>query len=285
MSHTGNWSNKILHCVSTNARAVQDTSKMSTATFGLTKPLQCPDDYGMYISCISANIPYSFWSIPNPIVINFTYGAGNTAANLTIAAGNPSAVQVATMLTHSNSGLVCTYSTLSGCFTFAVGATNQITFPAQPNLAYIGVPVAGKSIPAGALAYQAPLTPKISGPRAIMVNTNIPLDVTSAGCGNAQTLCFVPVDVEPGNFIIYKPYSWARQVVKTNYIPEIVVSLCDESGAALDLKGQDWSIDLCFELLVPPDMQNQTFTELPGGGTLYDALRRTPEQTKKYVAL
>lgn len=284
-SQAGSWAPKLLHLSSSNARFISNPLTMSSATFIMSKPISVPQDYQMYISCVASVIPYSFWSIPTAIVIPITYGVSNTARNLTIPAGNLSASAVATALTDTvTSGLTVTYSTGTGVFTFSAGATNSITFPAQAVNNIIGVSVSGLTIATNGSS-QAVGIPQIGGTRAVEVNTNIPIDTTTAGSGTGQTLCYIPVDTNPNNYIIYKPYNWVRQVAKTNYIQEITVTLSDENGALLDMKGANWSIDLLFELLVPPDMVNKDFTEMPSGGDLFSALSRSTAQNKKFINL
>lgn len=282
-SQAGSWAPKVLHLSSSNARFLPNPLTMSSATFLLNKPISVPQNYQMYISCISSVIPFSFWSIPTAIVIPFTYGVSNTARNLTIPAGNQSATQIATALTDTaTSGLTVTYSAATGVFTFSAGATNSITFPAQAVNNIIGVSVAGLTIAVNSSS-QAIGVPQISGTRAVEVNTTIPLDTTTAGSGTAQTLCYIPVDVNQNSYIVYKPYNWVKQVCKSNYIQEITVSLSDENGAPLDMKGANWSVDLCFELLVPPDMVNKDFSEMPVGGDLFSAAARSTSNTKKFI--
>lgn len=287
MSHTGSWSPKVLHLASDKAAFNPNTQTNSTATFTLSRPIHVPADYQMHISCVSAVIPYSFWSIPFALSIPITFGPSNTASTLTIPAGNYSAVAIAqTFLTHALSGLTATYSNPLGAFVFQTNGTNQVTFPAQQVNLNIGVPATGRTIAIGS-SYTAPLAPLILGTKAISVNTDIPLDTCTAGVGNNQTLCFIPVDAEPNHYILYKPGQGIpiRQICQTNYISSITVSLQDESGNLLDMKGIPWALDLAFELLTPPDMEGKSFTEAVEGGSLWDASRRTPAQTKAYLAL
>jgi hypothetical protein len=238
------------------------------------------------VSCISATIPYSFWSVPTGINIPFTWGPSNVGPiNLTIKAGNYSALQVASQLSSATSGHTCTYDSALGTFLFTTNGTNQITFPAQAVNAIIGMPIAGQTIPLSSSA-QAPQAPQILGTKAIQVNTNIPLDTITGGSGNNLTLCFIPVNAIPNYFITYQPNENAvKQMVKTNYISSIDITLADESGNPLDFKGIPWAVDLCFELFTPPDVQGQSFTTQVEGGDLYSASRRTPAQSKAYIAL
>ena len=287
MSHTGSWGPKLLHCASDRAFFNPDPTKNGTATFNLSRPIHVPSDYQMHISCISAVVPYSFWSIPTAVSIPFTFGVANNPAALTIPAGNYSAVTIATKnLTNSSAGLTTEYDPSLGVFKFLTGATHQVTFPPQAVNLLIGIPQAGHTI-ATSGDYYAPMAPVILGTKAISVNTDIPLDTVSAGTGNAQTLCFIPVDAEPNDLIVYKPGQGIpiRQICKTNYISSITVTLMDESGKPLDFKGVPWAVDLCFELLTPPDMEGKSFTEAVEGGTLFDASKRTPAQSKAYLAL
>ena len=283
-SQAGSWAPKVLHLSSSNARFIPNSLMMSSATFQLNKPITVPQNYQMFISCISAVIPFSFWSISTAIVIPFTYGVSNTARNLTIPSGNQSASQVATALTDVTSGLTVSYSAATGVFTFSAGATNSITFPAQAVNSLIGVSTSGLTIATNGQS-QAIGVPQIAGPRAVEVNTSIPLDTTTAGSGTAQTLCYIPVDTNPNNYIVYKPYNWVKQIAKTNNFQEITVSLCDENGAALDMKGANWSVDICLELCTPPDMVNKDFTEMPAGGDLFSAAARSTAQSKKFINL
>lgn len=287
MSHTGTWGPKVLHLASDKAAVNPDPTKNGTATFNLSRPIYVPADYGLYISCISAVVPYSFWSVPTALTIPITYGAGNTPRNLTVPAGNYSAPAIGTnYLSDATSGLTVAYNASTGVFVFQTNGTNQITFPAQAANLNIGIPASGLTI-ATSSSYTAPLAPLILGTKSISVNTDIPLDTCTAGVGNAQTLCFIPVDAQPNQYIVYKPGQGIpiKQVCRTNYISSITVSLQDESGNNLDFKGVPWAIDLCFELLTPPDVAGVSFTEQVEGGSLFDASRRTPAQTKAYCAL
>ena len=285
MSHTGSYGPKVLHCASDKARFNADTTKNSSASFVLSRPIEVPSDYGILVSCISATIPYSFWSVPTAITIPITYGVGNTARNLTIKAGNYSSIQIASQLTDGTSGLTVTYDSATGVFTFATDPTHQVTFPAQNINAIIGMPVAGQTI-AISSSVAAPQAPQILGTKAIQVNTNIPLDTITAGSGNNLTLCYIPVNANPNNMITYEPNGQAiKQMCKTNYISSIEITLADEAGNPIDFKGVPWALDLCFELYTPPDMTGQSFTTNVEGGDLFSASRRTPAQTKAYVAL
>lgn len=287
MSHTGHFAPRLLHLESSRARYNPDTTKNSSATFGLSRPITVPADYGLYVSCISAQIPYSFWGIPTAVGIPITYGASNTARTLTIPAGNYSAVQIASALTDTGvSGLTVTYDFALGTFKFTTNGTNQVTFPAQAVNLQIGIPASGQSI-AISSSYQAPYAPQLLGPKAIQLNTSIPIQTTTAGCGTGQTLCFIPIDVSNNNLIVYKPGTGIpiKQYCESNYIDSITVSLNDEYGNPLDFKGLNWAIDICFELFTPPDMQGVSFTEQVEGGDLYSAIRRNPAQTRAYAAL
>lgn len=292
MSHTGNWAPKVIHCASDFTPNNPDRSLNSTATFQLSRPVYVPADYQMSISCISAVIPYSFWTIPTAIAIPFSYTgsvSGSTLtqfANMTIPAGNYSAPALATLLSHSNSNLTVTYNSSLGVFQFTTGGTFSITIPAQAVNTFIGLPASGQSIAVNS-TITAPLCPQIMGPKAISINTDIPLNTVTAGVGNAQTLCFVPVDVNPNQYIVYRPGNGIpiKQIVQTNYISEVRITLLDEAGNPLDFKGLPWAVDLCFELLTPPDMVGHSYTEQVEGGSLFDANRRTPAETRAYVAL
>ena len=288
MSHTGSWAPKLIHLASDRAQLNRDTTKNSSATFTLARPIHVPADYQMYIYCVNAIIPYSFWSIPTAVSIPILYGAGNTPLTLTVPAGNYSAPALATILTTSGApaGLTVSYDVNLGVFTFQTGGTHAVTFLAQPQNLYIGIPAAGISIAISTL-YTAPLAPSIIGTKCICLNTDIPISTISAGTGTAQTLCFIPVDVNPYSLIVYKPGQGipVKQIVSTNYISSITITLTDEAGNPIDFKGLHWSCDLCFELLTPPDMQDKSFTEIVEGGSLFDASKRTPAQSKAYLAL
>jgi hypothetical protein len=240
----------------------------------------------MNISVISAVIPYSFWAIPTATLIPITYGVSNQTRNLTIKAGNYSATQIATQLTDSTAGLTVTYDSGTGFFNFATNASNQVTFPAQAVNSYIGISTSGVTIPLNTSLYVPPLAPNISGPRAIQVQTSIPIENTNTGAGGNATLCWVPIDVNPNNFIVYKPGSGIpiKQIAKCNSFNDITITLTDETGTQLDFKGVPWSVDICFEILVPPDSIGKDYAELTLGGGLFDAMARGNKATKKFIS-
>lgn len=240
------------------------SSKYATATFvggarfQLQQPIAIPDEYELYVSVVSASIPFSFYSIPASVV---TYTINGSTVNLSIPAGNWSASDLCGYLTDSNVSTI--YTTQTGFFTMS--SQTAITLSAS-NLFGINTPTTGTSI-------TSTVIPDIAGTRFINILTNLGTDFIGAGSvPNAPVLASIPVSVGPNYLNTYLPGVTPRLRIKSNSINALQVHLTDDDLNPLNLNGGQWAMTLYFEISPGPDTPAM-FSEAPKGMNLFEATR------------
>ena len=250
------WTPRTCYISSKYATAVYNSTFNSSARFQLQQPISVPDDYELYVSVVSASIPFSFYAVPASVV---TYTLNGTAVNLSIPAGNWSATDLAGYLTDSN--VSTSYSTQTGFFTMTCGSAVTVS---PSTLFGITAATTGTSISSAVI-------PDIAGTRFINVLTNLGTDFVGAGSlPNAPVLASIPVSVAPNYLNTYLPGAPPKLRIKTNTLSSLDVQLTDDDLNLLNLNGGQWALTLFFEIMPGPDSPS-VFSEAPRGMNLFDA--------------
>jgi hypothetical protein len=119
---TPSFNPRTIHCSSKYAEFNYDTT-MTKCNFQLNVPITVPQEYELHVSVLMANIPFSFYSVPATTI---TYTVGGTNNTWSIAAGNWSGTDIASILT--NSSVQVTFVTQTGLFNFKA-LTGTVVLP------------------------------------------------------------------------------------------------------------------------------------------------------------
>lgn len=253
---------RVIHCSSRYATIVYDGTK-AKCSFELNRVLSIPEEYELYVSILSAAIPYTYYSIPQT---TFTYTVGGTNQSLTLSAGNWSGFDIAAKLTNSHFALLFTPQT--GLFTFTNKTANTIVINPSSilglNTAYTLTANQSRN---------SQIIPDIAGTRYINIVSNLATDTIAAGNTPATSGCIlsIPVAELPGELICYSPNNLVRHKLRENHISTLEITICDSNFQQLNLNGCDWELDILIEVNIPA--KGIQYNESPGGLDLFAATR------------
>lgn len=269
---------RTIHLSSKYADTNYDTMNPQSGkcSFQLNKPIYVPQEYEIHLSVISANIPYSFYGIPNPIIIRMIQNSSDIIY-ATIPAGNWSANDIAGFLTASS--ITCTFVPQTGKFTFANSGLVINTFPSITGnsssstivLATLGL-LTAKSISASS-SLISDCTPDIFGTRYVNILSTLATESITAGTTTVSSgvLASIPINTSPGNFINFMPNNLVRNTLKESSITNFDITLCDSNMVPLLLNNVSWEMDILVEVFIPFGI-NQTYNEAPSGD-LFSSVR------------
>jgi len=259
---------RTVFCSSAYPEFKYDPNNTTKCNFQLNVPVSIPQEYELHVSVLLANIPFSFYAIPQTTI---TYTVGGTNNNWTIPAGNWSGTDIATLLT--NSSVQVTFVTQTGLFNFKA-LTGTVVLPVSTLL---GIN-ASLSISSGATK-AAQQMPDIAGTRFIHILSSLNTDCITTGTTpvGSGVLASVPVNAAPNNFIIYQPNNLVKNKLRESHLTNFDITLVDSNMNPLNMNNVNWEIQLLIEVVVP---NNKTYNEAPTGDLFNAAAMYHPRQIK-----
>ena len=228
-----------IHLNSQFASLLVDSSKRSHVWFVFNEPVRIPRAYKFLVSLTECAIPCSWYTVNETNnVLTFSEGPP-----ITLPVGNWDATSIANYVTIG--GIPCTYVSETNKF--------QFTRPAQEPMLYLGPKstIFGFTGPSTA-AYNPLLSDTgidLSGSRSVFIKTNlVTQNIDSFHKGRSGVLAKIPVDVNPGEILMYSNPIGFKQAIQTKTINVLEVSVLDESHSEIDFNGLDWSMTLQFDV-------------------------------------
>lgn len=238
-------------------------TKRSTIQCNLGKDaFTVPADQDCLLNVITAEIqfstsaPYTFDSIPT-FSIYGDNGSGNNFTAQTLAGINTTtSYTVATMITaltgqtytHGTKTLTLTVALVSGQFNlnFSVsGGTGSYVFTFnQMNIPQLGLngSLTGTT-PTFVLPYSAPSAPMMQ-PKYFLVRSPDLQTMYSQAIAKIQN-----IPPQSGTYIYYQNFSDFDTRVLSSYVGTFQLTLYDEDGNPMNLRGGDWSINIQFKFV------------------------------------
>jgi len=222
--------------------AIVGTQRVS---FLLNNPVQIPLESHATVGLSNMSIPRAWYNVTattNDIVVN--------SVLYSITPGNYSATSLATALTTALSPLSVTVTynvTLLG-FTFACASPITITFAGTSMARQLGI----SQTLGPALQLVSDVAIDLAGTRSIHVvidNMNSTLRESYLAGSYSSTLDVVPVTVQAGSIVNYisQVIKWIPIRVGAS-ISEIIVSIVDDNGDLLDLRGAHYELTIAFRI-------------------------------------
>ena len=253
---------KTIHLSSKYANGFGDGTK-GKCTFQLSKPINIPGEYEVHLAVLSAVIPVSWYGISQLTTITYILNGVNT--NWILPAGNWSGTDIALKFTNANINVTFTQQT--GLFTFKNLGSFGLTVPISSILGTTSAKVLA-SLNATA---NSDVLPDIAGTRFVNITSSINTENITAGMVPAGSgiISSVPVNVQPGNFIIFGPSNSVQNKLRETSLQDIDITLCDSSMTQLNMNGCDWEIDLILSVY----SDTKDYTETPMGN-LFSATKQ-----------
>lgn len=141
-----------------------------------------------------------------------------------------------------------TDSMMSFLFSAGSGETKEFSFVACPNSAYSMLGLSNYAEVAPVSSYQCTQVANLQKTNAIYITSNvIPPVVQSTFFNGSQVLAKVQVNKDAGNYLCYEDKSDSYTPLRDAYISEMKLTLIDDRGIPIDLRGADWSCELSFQ--------------------------------------
>jgi len=224
--------------------------------------IEIPDQHTIMLSVQHAIIPYSFYNINSKnnmmtiqeIVVDGNGAQINTITNtLYISSGNYNAYQLAFYLATLFVGgrMSVTYDVIKNKFTF-VNTTYNFKFLSAFSSCQelLGLDTNDLYNTSALKSYTSQNLINLAPIRCICLSTNL-----QTGCiNNSQQseqniLCSIPVDAQPYSIITYKNSSNFRVNLYDNNFNNISIKLVDDTGLAIDLNQQYFSLTLQLDII------------------------------------
>jgi hypothetical protein len=246
-------------------------SGTSVVSFVLQNPISLPPHSQGAIALVNMSVPRSWYNVTaatNTLTLN--------GVDYTVSPANYGATSLASALTAALSTVpvTVTYSSLTLGFVFTSAIPISITYATTTMWKQLGV--ASDLGPATTL--QSDRAIDLAGTRSIHITmTNLPstLRESFAGGSMGSTLDVVPVTVQAGSIVNFVSQQLRWTPLQNGWtLSSTTVSMLDDSGQLLDLRGADWELTLAVREFPPetiPDMQSEmhavtSVTEGDGAG-------------------
>lgn len=224
--------------------------------------IETQDQHTFLISVQHAIIPYSFYNINSKnnmmtiqeIVVDGNGAPVSTITNtLYIASGNYNAYQLASYLSTLFVGnrMTVSYDVIKNKFKF-VNTTYNFKFLSAFSTCQelLGLDTNDLYNTSALFSYTSQNVINLASVRCICLATNL-----QTGCinNNAQSeqniLCSIPVDGQPYSLITYKNTSNFKVNLYDNNFNNISIKLVDDTGSAIDLNSQFFSLTLQLDII------------------------------------
>jgi hypothetical protein len=221
----------------------------------------------IFVSVISATIPYSFYNIndstnllvifinTNIVYINIPNGNYNVNTlmnqlNISLSLYN---ITVSYNKTSNKFTFKCPISfifgKLSTCFQFLgfkEPKTNEELFSTENSFNYTALQDAS-----GNYILESVIPVNMSAYQYLYIYSNLTTYnfAKYPDINKTKLLCSIPIDVQPNGMILYKNHNNFRSNTYSSMIPDLKIQICDEDGDLIDLNDSCWSMVLQFDIV------------------------------------
>lgn len=205
----------------------------------------------LYISLISASIPYTFYNI-NILNNLLSYTINGVTTNVSIPQGNYNISQFIAKMQSLLPNFTISYDSITSKLTFTNTLNQNFTFNSQTStiMRLLGFPPKqdGNSVNSVLIC---PEPVNLVFTSNISIYSNIRSKSFNTNSANRQfLLCTIPIETQPFSMIVYKNYYGTYKVnTYQNMLESIQIRICDDNGNELDINNADYTITLQFDVI------------------------------------
>ena len=268
--------------LNSRSATITDTTKMSKMSFKLNDTLCCPQEYNMYVSLVSAEIPNTMYNtaiVPisftvdnsnNKVFLGLFYQNTNTITTITLTNGVYQGINGFNSIAFQLSKAYYYSQTINGIIdpvpinlSVIYNPTIQLfTLNSDRNSAYqasIYIQVLGNggtsggtytflSFPFNTLNVQPYQTSGfVSSTRYLLLASNLNTPNQAVGVSKQSIIDKIPVDVPLFSYIFYKNWLLYRTRISNRHIDTIQLTLLDDQGNEANLNSSNWSCTIQVE--------------------------------------
>ena len=219
----------------------------SDCNFFLNNRLEIPSQHTIYVSVVSANIPYSFYSINSNNNL-FSYTINNVVYSLNITAGNYNALSLVSFLNSNlQIGFSCSYNTITNKITFT--HTNS-EFTINTNSTCLAILGITKTFTSSSKTLTGDTCMNLQTVQTIYMLTNLNVgNMCLCNINRSNVLVSIPVTGHPNSNIVYFNQNNFRNNMYSNIINFINIKLVDQVHNALDMNGLHWTVTIQLDIV------------------------------------
>ena len=219
----------------------------SDCNFFLNNRLEIPNQHTVYVSVVSANIPYSFYSIHSNNNF-FSYMINSVVYTFTITPGNYNALNLVSFLNSNlQSGFSCSYNNITNKITFT--HTNS-EFTIHSNSTCLNILGITKTFTSSSKILTGDTCVNLQTVQTIYMLTNLNVgNMCLCNINRSNVLTSIPVIGQPNSNIVYFNQNNFRNNMYSNVINFIHLKLTDQFHNALDLNGQHFHCTLQLDIV------------------------------------
>ena len=235
-----------IHLDSRNAISYNN-NLTSDCYFFFNNRLEIPSQHTIYISVISASIPFSFYSMnTNNNLLSYSINSINYF--ITITPGNYNAINLISFINQNlQSGLTCSYNQITSKITFSHTTSEFIINSSSTCLVLLGI---NKTFSSISKSLTCDNCLNLQTVQAIYMLTNLSIGNMCVGNLNRNNvLLSIPVESSPNSSIVYQNQNNFRNNLYSNNLNFINIKLADQYQNALDLNGQHWVATLQLDIV------------------------------------
>lgn len=224
-----------------------NNNSFSDCNFFLNNRLEVPPQHTIYVSVVSANIPYSFYNINSKINV-LSYTINSITYSLTITQGNYNAYNLVSFLNANlQTGFTCSYDIITNKIKF-IHTTYEFSINSSSTcLSILGISSNLNSISKTIIGDHCL---NLQNVQTIYLLTNLNVgNICLCNINRSNVLCSIPVEVAPNSNIIYVNQNNFRNNLYSNIISFINIKLTDQSHNLLDLNGIHWTATLQLDFV------------------------------------
>ena len=244
-----------IHLNSRYATSYNDNN-LSDCKFSLPT-IEIPSQHSIMLSVQHAVIPYSFYNINsknNTVTVQEIVDATTTITNtLYISVGNYNAYQLAAYLGNllPNNRFTVSYDSIKNKFTFTNSTYNFKFLTAySTSQELLGLSTNDLYNTSALLSLTCKNLINLSPTRCICLATNLQTGCINNNLQNGQNLlCSIPVNTQPYSVIEFKNVHNFKVNLHNNVFNAISIRLVDDTGKAVDLNNQYFSLTLQLDIV------------------------------------
>lgn len=235
-----------IHLDSRNAVSYNN-NLTSDCYFYFNNRLEIPSQHTIYISVISASIPFSFYSITTSNNL-FSYSINSINYFIIITPGNYNAINLISFMNSKlQSGLTCSYNQITNKITFSHTTSEFIINASSTCLGIFGIQ---KTFSSSSKTLTCENCLNLQTVQTIYMLTNLSIgNMCLCNLNQNNVLLSIPVESSPNSTIVYRNQNNFRNNLFTNNINFLNIRLTDQYHNPLELNGAHWVATLQLDVV------------------------------------
>jgi hypothetical protein len=246
---------KQIYILSDHADSVQN----GWHVFKFNEILSIPNNYSFLLSCVDAQLPYSFYSISeardNHALHWMHRNAGSEESHdffsLNLADGNYSIYEILDKMVEVDQSLTYIYNESTNKVTITTIHDIELTSPFEPLAAMLGFDATQYDI-ADTNSITSKGIVNLSGLQSIYVRTSfITQNIDTRVGGLTNVLCKIHILTASGQFFSWENVHGFKVRIREKHISSVVVRLEDENSNSINLNGQSFQMTIQLDVYKP----------------------------------